>query len=87
MKIIAKKEMLAVQAIPQTVETKSMETLWLLETGAQKSLFKEVIVKTGITDGRFTQIVEGISNNDKIVTEALDPTRENPVLLMGKMKV
>lgn len=80
---IAQKEDMFVQNVEKTVDTKSLETLWLLNG----KTFKEVIVKTGITDGKYTQIIEGISASDNVVVEALDPNRENPVLTMGNLKV
>jgi HlyD family secretion protein len=83
LKKIAQKENLQFVEIPRSVETKTKERVWAFD-GSQ---FKEVYVKLGVTDGRYTQIRKGIDMNTKIVIEALDPSRENPVLTMGKVRV
>jgi HlyD family secretion protein len=83
-KKIAKKEKLSYEEITQTVENKAQETLWIM---SDKKTFKEVVIKLGVTDGRFTQVVEGITPNTIVVEEALNPDRENPIMAMGKLKV
>lgn len=83
LKAIAEKKGFQLVEIPQTVETKVKESLWILEG----KTFKEVHVKLGVTDGRHTQIMKGVSLTTDIIVEALDPNRENPVMSMGKLKV
>ena len=89
LKKIAKKEKLGIQEQPQsisiqTVESKLKETLWIFENRT----FIEVAVQLGVTDGRFTQVKAGtITKQAVVVTEALDPERENPIMMMGKMRV
>jgi len=80
---VAKKLELSVQSIEKTVETKAKETLWVLE---KQETFVEIEVKLGVTAGRFTQVLQGITPDTEVVTEALDPERENPIMMMGKMK-
>jgi HlyD family secretion protein len=48
-------------------------TVYVLAAGAAKP--QPVKVKTGITDGITTEIVEGLSEGDKIVTAALTPNK------------
>jgi HlyD family secretion protein len=84
LKKIAKKENFVVDEIPKTIDTKTKESIWIFENNVK---FREVHVKVGANDGRFVQILEGIHQNTKIVIEALDPTRENPVFSMGRLKV
>ena len=83
-KKIAKKENFSYEEIAQTIENKAQETIWIM---SGKKTFKEVAIKLGVTDGRFTQVTDGITPNTTIVEEALDPERENPILAMGKLKV
>jgi len=85
---IAKKEEFKFEKIEQSIETKRGDYLWILEG----ETFKQVPVKLGVNDGRFTEIrsatlKSGITEQNKVVIEALDPERENPVLAMGKLKV
>jgi HlyD family secretion protein len=80
---IAKKEGLQAEPYPASVETKAQETLWIMINDT----FKEVPVTLGVTDGRYTQVIDGITKNTQVVIEALDPNRENPILTMGKVKV
>ena len=83
LKKIAKKENFGFVEIPKSIETKTKESIWTFD-GSQ---FKEIYIKLGTTDGRFTQVRKGIDINTNIVVEALDPSRENPVLTMGKVQV
>jgi HlyD family secretion protein len=49
------------------------QTVYLLDkektaTGREKPVLKAVTVKTGITDGSFTEVLEGLTENDVVVT-------------------
>lgn len=79
---VADKEHFSVEEIPQTVETKRQETLWI----RTDSSFKEVPVTLGVTSGRFTEITEGLDPSMLVVTEVLDPDRQNPIFAVGKFK-
>ncbi|MBU1008286.1 efflux RND transporter periplasmic adaptor subunit [Candidatus Dependentiae bacterium] len=81
---IAKKENLTIQALPETFETKSKDSLWIIE---DKKAIKQVHVILGVASGKYRQIISGVTPDTVIIVEALDPERENPVFSMGKMKV
>ncbi len=84
LKKIAAKEELNLQELQKTIENKSKDTIWILENG---NLIREIPVKLGVNDGKFTQILGTINENTQVIVEALDPERENPVFAMGKLKV
>lgn len=81
---VAKKIGFTVESIPKTIDSKSKSSLWVLE---KKTHFKQVHVKLGISDARFRQVIEGITEADTVVTEALDPSRENPILASSGVRI
>lgn len=49
---------------------RSMRSVYILTGDEKSSEIKQVQVKTGITDGIFTEVVEGLSEGDRVVTGA-----------------
>jgi len=84
LKKLAEKEGFTFSPLPQTIETKIKESVWILEN---KTTLKEVHITLGVADGKFRQVLSGITEETIIVIEALDPERENPILSMGRLRV
>ena len=83
LKTIASTQNIGFEEIERVATKKHLETVWVL----QNNTFREIPVKLGINDGKYTEVKKGLTTNDLVVIEALDPKRENPVLTMGKLKV
>jgi HlyD family secretion protein len=57
-------------------QMKTSDTLWVLEDGKN---IKQIEVKLGINDGKYTQIINGIDEKTKIIAD-LDISAESPLL-------
>jgi HlyD family secretion protein len=62
----------------QIQEGPRTQTVYVLETatsstGQEKSVLKPVTIKAGITDGSNTEVLEGLSEGDVIVTGVVSP--------------
>jgi HlyD family secretion protein len=67
---------------PRTASLKQIKTkdyLWVLEN--DKSL-KQIEVKLGINDGKYTQIIDSIDANTRIIVDVAEPKTDN-ILLKG----
>lgn len=54
----------------QTIYLLTKETL---SNGQEKSVLKPVVAKTGITDGSYTEVIEGLKDGDVVVTGIVTP--------------
>jgi len=82
---LAKKAGMSIKKITENPKTgmprqrKTKDFLWVLE---DNRTVKQIEVKIGINDGKFTQIMNGIDTNTKIIVDIEGATMEN-VLLQG----
>ena len=81
---IAKKIGFTVEGMSKTIDSKNKTSLWIIEN---KTHFKQIPVKFGIADNRFRQIIEGVTEENIVVTEALDPTRQNPISASSGVRI
>ncbi len=55
--------------LPNVGDARDVRVVWLLE-GREKPVAKPRVVKTGISDGTYTEVVSGLSPGEALVTEA-----------------
>ncbi len=56
---------------------RNIHTVYVLSGDEKSPELKSVQIKTGITDGIFTEVVEGLSEGDKVVTSATSSDAQN----------
>ena len=63
------------------VEKRNIQTLYILpggaETGVAHVKLKPIKVRLGITDGIYTEVIEGLAENDTVVTGVSTPSANN----------
>ncbi len=78
LKETAKKLDYKFEKIPGTNSKTSIDHVWILE---DKEKFKQIPIKLGVREGKYTQIIsDKINNNTTIITELRAPKRENIIL-------
>ncbi len=78
LKDMAKKIGFKLKRIKGTNKETEIDHIWILKN---KNSFKQIKVKTGARQGRFTQIIsDNVNEHTKIVTEVEEPKRENKIL-------
>lgn len=82
---IAKAKGFSCTSIPSSgITEKHKDTLWIMP---DDHTFKQIEVKLGASDGKYTQVKKGLSESNNVIIEAFDINRKNPIKMMGKMKV
>lgn len=63
------------------VEKRNIQTLYILPSGAETGVahvkLKPIKVRLGITDGIYTEVIEGLAENDTVVTGVSTPSANN----------
>jgi HlyD family secretion protein len=62
---------------------RGQRTVYLLANDANPPKLKPVLIKTGITDGIFTEILDGLKENDKVVSGVVQTDAQNSAAAAG----
>jgi HlyD family secretion protein len=62
---------------------RGQRTVYLLDDTANPPKLKPVLIKTGITDGIFTEILDGLKENDKVVSGVVQTDAQNSAAAAG----
>jgi len=77
LELVAKKLGYEFERIPGTDDKTEIENVWTLVDGNK---FKQVAIKLGAKEGKYTQVLSGLDKNTILISEATELKRENLLL-------